>query len=87
MIWIAVRRGLHGAISGLLLLDISRVVIMRVLPQRLEDLALLQFLMFILALTGLILGALTDERREAQRRSEEKEERIRLILESTAEGI
>ena len=87
VIWIAVRRGLRGAISGLLLLDISLVLIMRMLPQRLEELALLQFLMFILALTGLILGALTDERREAQRRSEEKEERIRLILESTAEGI
>jgi PAS domain S-box-containing protein len=87
IIWIAVRRGLRGAIAGLLALNISLAAVMYTLPKRLEDLAVLQLLMFILSLTALILGAASDERREAQRRSEDKEESIRLILESAAEGI
>lgn len=87
IIWIAVRRGLRGAIPGLLALNISLVLVMFVMPQRLQELALLQVLMFILSLTALILGAAIDEGREAQRRSEDKEENLRLILESAAEGI
>ena len=87
IIWIAVRRGLRGAIGGMLLLNVSLAVIMQMRPQKLEEFALLQLLMFILALTGLMLGAATDERREAQHFSEQKEESLRLILESAAEGI
>ena len=56
-------------------------------PQQLDQVADLQFLMFILSLTGLILGTASDERYEAQRRAEEKQESLRLILESAAEGI
>ena len=43
--------------------------------------------MLILALTGLLLGSMIDERQEAKRRLEEQEERTGLIRESTAEGI
>jgi PAS domain S-box-containing protein len=87
IIWIAMRRGLRGVICGLLALDLCLILFMKLVPQGLEDLALLQFLMLILALTGLILGALVDERNETQRKIAEEEERIRLILDSTAEGI
>jgi two-component system, LuxR family, sensor kinase FixL len=45
IIWIAVRRGLRGAIPGLLALNISLVLVMFVMPQRLQELALLQVLM------------------------------------------
>jgi PAS domain S-box-containing protein len=87
IIWIAMRRGLRGVICGLVALDLCLILFMKLVPQGLEDLALLQFLMLILALTGLILGALVDERNETQRKIAEDEERIRLILNSTAEGI
>ena len=87
IIWIAVRRGSRGAIPGLLALNISLVLVIFVMPQRLQELTLLQVLMFILSLTALILGAAIDEGREAQRHSEDKEENLRLILESAAEGI
>jgi PAS domain S-box-containing protein len=87
VIWIAVRVGLRGTYIGLIVVDICLILIMYFLPQKTEDLALLQLLMLVLSLTGLILGAATDERRDAQRRSEEKEESMRLILESAAEGI
>jgi len=87
IIWIAMRRGLRGVICGLVALDLCLILFMKLVPQRLEDLAQLQFLMLILALTGLILGTLVSERNETQRQIAEEEERIRLILESTAEGI
>jgi signal transduction histidine kinase len=70
-----------------LLLDTGLVVMMRVASVGRDDLALLQFLMLILALTGLLLGSMIDERQEAKCRLEEQEERTRLILESAAEGI
>jgi PAS domain S-box-containing protein len=87
IIWIAVRHGLRGAIAGLLVLNASLAAIMYALPQKLEALTFLQLSMFILSITALILGAAMDERQEAQRRSEEKEENVSLILESAAEGI
>ena len=87
IIWIATRRGLRGAIIGLLLLDSGLALMMRFASQQLESLAFVQFLMLILALTGLILGAVIDERRQAERRVREEEDRTRLILESTGEGI
>ena len=87
IIWISTRRGLRGAVTALLLLDTGLAVMMRVASVGREDLALLQFLMLILALTGLLLGSMIDERQEAKCRLEEQEERTRLILESTAEGI
>jgi PAS domain S-box-containing protein len=87
IIWIAVRHGLRGAILGLLVLNGSLAAIMYGTPQEVRQLSLLQLLMFILSFTALILGALIEETREAQRRSQDNEENIRLILESTAQGI
>jgi len=87
LIWIAIRRGIRGVVVALILVDSSLAIMMRVVHQGMEDLAVLQFLMLILALTGLILGAIIGERRKAEQQLAEEEERIRLILESTAEGI
>ena len=52
-----------------------------------EDLAVLQFLMLILTLTALILGAIIGERRKVEQQLADEEDRLRLILESAAEGI
>jgi PAS domain S-box-containing protein len=87
LIWIAIRRGVRGVLVALILLDTSLAIMMRVVHQGMEDLAVLQFLMLILALTALILGAIIGERRKVEERLANEEERIRLILESTAEGI
>ncbi len=87
LIWIAIRRGVRGVLIGLIVVDSGLASMMRVVHQGMADLAVLQFLMLILAFTGLILGAIIGERKEAERRLAEEEERIRLILESTAEGI
>jgi PAS domain S-box-containing protein len=87
LIWIAIRRGLRGVVVALILVDSSLAIMMRVTHQGLEDLAVLQFLMLILALTALILGAIIGERKKAEQRLADEEERIRLILESASEGI
>ena len=87
VIWIAIRRGLRGVVVALILLDSSLAIMMRMTHQGMEDLAVLQFLMLILAFTALILGAIIGERKKVEQRLADEEERIRLILESTAEGI
>jgi len=87
LIWIAIRRGLRGVVVALILVDSSVALMMRVTHQGMEDLAVLQFLMLILALTALILGAIIGERKNVEDRLADEEERVRLILESAAEGI
>jgi PAS domain S-box-containing protein len=87
LIWIAIRRGFRGVVAALVLVDTSLAIMMHVAHQGLGDLAVLQFLMLILALTALLLGAIIGERKQAELRLTLEEERIRLILESAAEGI
>jgi PAS domain S-box-containing protein len=87
LIWIAIRRGIRGVVVALVVVDASLAIMMRMVHQGMEDLAVLQFLMLILALTALILGAIIGERKRAVQTLADEEERIRLILESTAEGI
>jgi len=87
LIWIAIRRGIRGVVVALILVDSTLAIMMRVAHQGMEELAVLQFLMLILALTALILGAIIGERKKAEQALADQEERIRLILESTAEGI
>jgi PAS domain S-box-containing protein len=87
VIWIAIRRGLRGIVAGLLFIDFGLALMLRLFPQDLNALAMLQFLMLILATAGLLLGAVIDESKGAELRLAEEKERIRLILETTAEGI
>jgi PAS domain S-box-containing protein len=87
IIWMAVRRGLRGVTAGILALNFGIIVLLRIYPQDNQQLAVVQFLMLILSLTGLVLGAVISERDRSEHRLAEEEERIRLLLESTAEAI
>jgi len=87
MIWMAVRRGLRGSTAAILALDAGIILSLRIYPRAADELTLLQFLMLILSLTGLVLGALITERDASEQRLSEKEERMRLLLESTGEAI
>ena len=87
IIWMAVRRGLRGVTAGILTLNFGIIVLLRIYPQDNQQLAVVQFLMLILSLTGLVLGAVISERDRSEHRLSEEEERIRLLLESTAEAI
>jgi len=87
IIWSAVRRGLRGVTAGILGLNFGIIVLLRMYPEGNQQLAVVQFLMLILSLTGLVLGAVISERDRSEHRLADEEEHIRLLLESTAEAI
>ena len=87
VVWVAVRRGLRGATAGILMLDVGIVISLRMAPNGVEHFAVLQFLMLILSLTGLVLGALISERDRTENTLSREEERIRLLLESVGEAV
>jgi PAS domain S-box-containing protein len=87
LIWVAVRRGLRGATGAILALDSGIILPLHMYPRSPNELALLQFLMLILSMAGLTLGALISERDAGEQLLSEKEERMRLLLESTGEAI
>jgi PAS domain S-box-containing protein len=87
LIWVAVRRGLRGATAAILALDSGIILPFHMYPRSSNELALLQFLMLILSVAGLALGALISERDAGEQRLSEEKERMRLLLESTGEAI
>jgi PAS domain S-box-containing protein len=87
LIWVAVRRGLRGAAAAIAALDGGIILALRMHPRLPSELTVLQFLMLIISLAGLVLGSLISERNNSEQRFSQEEERIRMILESTGEGI
>lgn len=87
IIWIAVRRGLKGASTGIFILDIGIVLSLKFSGGDQAHFAMLQFLMLILSLTGLVLGALISERERTEKLLSREEERLRLLLGSVGEAV
>ena len=87
LIWVAVRRGLRGAAAAILALDSGIILALRIYPRPPGELTVLQFLMLILSLAGLVLGALISERDAGEQRLSKEEGRMRLLMESTGEAI
>ena len=87
LILVAVRRGLRGATAAILALDTGIILALKLYQRSYSELTLLQFLMLILSLAGLVLGALISERDESEQKLSEEEARMRLLLESTGEAV
>ena len=87
IVWIAVRRGLRGAATGILMLNIGIVLSLQFSGGDPSRFALLQLLMLVLSLTGLILGTLISERDRTEKQLSQEEERMRLLLESVGEAV
>ncbi len=66
LIWIAVRRGLWGASLGVFCVNLGVIVAAHLTRPTPEGLPQRQLVMVALALTGLCLGAVVSERREAE---------------------
>ena len=81
------RRGLRGAAIAILIVDVGIVLSLRIIPGDPSHFATLQFLMLILSVTGLVLGALISERDRTETRLSSEEERIRLLLESVGDAV
>jgi PAS domain S-box-containing protein len=87
LIVVAVRRGLRGATAAILALDTGIILALHFYPRSPSELSLLQFLMLILSLAGLVLGALISERDASEQRLSQEEARMRLLLESSGEAV
>lgn len=79
-IWVAVRHGMGGATSVVLGLDLGAMTMLKIFPEDLHRLGMLQFLMFIVSLTGLCLGALTTERENSEQGLRESEARLLAVV-------
>ena len=87
VIWVAMRRGLHGAAVAILSLDLGIIVALRLNQRTARELIILQFLMLIVSVAGLVLGSLISERDVNEQRLADEEGRMRLLLESTGEAV
>jgi integral membrane sensor domain MASE1 len=68
IVWIAVRRGLRGAATGILMLNIGIVLSLQFSGGDPTRFSVLQLLMLVISLTGLILGTLISERDRTEKR-------------------
>jgi PAS domain S-box-containing protein len=87
ILWMAVRRGIYGATTGILTLNAGVMLTLWFFPVELHRLVMLQFVLLIVSLTSLCLGSLIAERAQSQRETEMSEQRVRLLLDSTGEAI
>jgi PAS domain S-box-containing protein len=87
IIWIAVRRGIRGVVTAIFVLNLGSMILLRFHRVDAHQMAVLQFLMLIVSLTGLALGTLTSEQflgAEVVRRSEA---RLKAIVSAIDETI
>ena len=82
VLWMAVRRGIGGATTGILTLNAGVMLTLWSFPMDLHRLVMLQFVLLIVSLTGLSLGSLIAELTETQRKSKESEARMEALVRS-----
>lgn len=66
IVWIAVRSGLEGVCIGNLITQLGLIVAIQLLPRQALDVTAFQGLMIVLAITGLVAGALVTERQKTE---------------------
>jgi len=87
VIWVAVRHGLRGTTLVLVAINTGAVAAFRYLHPALATLTDLQCLMLVLAVTGLALGALIEERKIGEQALRDAEMRFRALVEQSLVGI
>jgi len=87
VIWIAVRQGIPGVTTGILCLNLGSMAMLRIFPEDLHHLAMLQFLMLIVSLTGLTLGTLITARQLSESGLRSSEARLKAIVDAMDEVI
>ena len=87
LIWIATRRGLAAASCAVLAIQAGLIAGLELQDQRETSLRAFQLLMFVLATTGLMLGAVVSERGRLLHALAESESRRRTILNTARDGV
>ncbi len=87
ILWIAVRRGLRGATTAVVLLNSGAMLMLRIYSSDPQRLTLLQILMLIVSLTGLSVGTVISERELAEQESREGEARLEALVKSIDELV
>ena len=87
LVWIATRHGLAAAIWAVLTIQVGLIAEFQMQHQWETALRDLQFLMFALATTGLMLGAVVSERRRLSRALAESESSRKTILNTARDGV
>jgi PAS domain S-box-containing protein len=87
VIWIAVRSGLPGAATAVLALNAGAMVMVRLFPENLNRLAVLQLLMLVVSLTGLCLGTLVTEQDRSAWELRGSHAQVEAIVASVNEAI
>jgi len=82
VIWIALRRGLRGAVIAILLINTGSVLLFISSPGGTGQPALHLVFILVLSITGLIIGAITSAQRRSEATLREGEERFRTLVES-----
>ena len=85
VIWVAMREGYAGVALALVTIQLTLAVLTAFVGYNTTDFAILQLLMLVLSITGLLLGAVTTERKDAALRlREQKRELARMVSNARA---
>lgn len=87
IIWLGMRKGIRGAVVGLLALNFGIVVTLRFVPASIETFTKLGLLMLSVSATGLILGAAVSERERIARDLKEHTVFLNSLIENSPFGI
>jgi len=87
VVWIAARRGLGGACWAVLLVQLGLIAALEFQYKSPEIIRTFQLLMFAVATTGLMLGAVVSERQRVSRALSDSQGRLRAILDTARDGV
>jgi diguanylate cyclase (GGDEF)-like protein/PAS domain S-box-containing protein len=87
IIWMGMRRGIRGAVTGLLALNFGIVVSLRFVPVSADTFTKLGLLMLAVSATGLILGAAVSERERIASDLKERTIFLNSVIENSPFGI
>jgi len=76
VIWVAMREGYAGVALALVTIQLTLAVVTSFVGYNTTDFAILQLLMLVLSITGLLLGAVTTEHRDAALRLREQQREL-----------
>jgi two-component system, LuxR family, sensor kinase FixL len=86
VIWVAMREGYAGVALALVTIQVTLAIITAFVGYDTTDFAILQLLMLVLSITGLLLGAVTTEHRDAALRLRKQQRELARIASNAQTG-